>query len=92
MSWRGFEALGEPLYAALVLLDLAILRSEAGEVASVVDIASSICRFFEPLKLYDETVASLLLLHQAIDRSEVTKDILRSVRSSLWRDPLVALQ
>jgi len=91
-SWQGFEDLDEPLKAALVLLDLAVLYSEKGDATKVIEISSRICHAFESIKLYEETMAALCLLHDAINRVQVTEVALSEVRSALWRDPLVGLQ
>ena len=91
-SWHGFQALGEPLYAALVMLDLAILYSEAGKIDRVIEIATTIFHVFDSLKLNDETVACIKLFREAITQTRVTSTLLARVRFLLWCDPLVALQ
>ena len=90
-SWHDFGDLDEPLKAALVLLDLAVLYSETGEATKVIEISTKICHVFESIKLYNETTASLRLLYDAISRVQVTEAALREVRFALWRDPLVGL-
>jgi AraC-like DNA-binding protein/tetratricopeptide (TPR) repeat protein len=87
-SWRAFEVLDEPQYAALVALDLSLLYSEINEGAKVLEIVPAICEYFETLHLYDETLAALQLLRAAIAKTEVTVEVLQALRSSLREDPL----
>jgi AraC-like DNA-binding protein/tetratricopeptide (TPR) repeat protein len=84
---RSFEALDELQYAALVGLDLCLFYSENDEPARVLEIAPASCKTLETLRLYDETLAALQLLGDAIAKADVTVDVLREVRSSLWQDP-----
>jgi tetratricopeptide (TPR) repeat protein len=88
---RGFETLNELLYEALVVLDLTVLYAETEQMTKVIENSIATCRFFESIKLYDETLANLELLRIAIHQTDVTAQSLRALRSALWRDPLMTL-
>ncbi len=85
---KMLEELDEPLYRALLLLDLVVLYADQKRTADVIPLCNTIYPVFESLRLYDETMASVRLLGQAISESCVSTDVLRSLRSSLRRDPL----
>jgi len=89
---RGLEAIGETLYVNLIMLDLAMLYAETRQIAKVVEVAVAVCRFFDALKLCDETVMSLELLKTAIAQVDIDQAVLSQFRSNLWRDPIVTLQ
>ncbi len=85
----GLKPLKEPLYEALLSLDLAVLYSEARRLAEVIEISVEILPVFESIKLYDETLASLGLFSAAVARGSIPTSTLRKVRIALERDPLL---
>ncbi|MCP4548007.1 MAG: hypothetical protein GY835_16200, partial [bacterium] len=87
----GFEDLGQPFYCAFVDLDLAILYAETSRPAAVVRTSAGCLRFFKALTLGRETMMSLRLLKDALERQAVTAAVLRDLRCSLLADPLAAL-
>jgi hypothetical protein len=86
----GFQSLHQVRYEAFLCLDLAVLYSETGDSAKVLEICPAICRFFEGLRLSDETLAAFQLLRTAVARAEVTADLLRNVRAQVCQDPLAS--
>lgn len=85
---QSLEDSGESLYRSLVLLDLAVMYAEQDRSLDVIRICKSIYPVFESLKIYEETLASVRLLGQAIADSRITVDLLRDLRASFLRDPL----
>jgi hypothetical protein len=81
--------LEEPLYTALLLLDLALLYSETKRLTKTIEISIQILPIFESMKLYDETMSVIRLFSIAIIQTNVTSSILRDLRHSLERDPLL---
>lgn len=86
---RLLEGLKEPLYLALLQLDLALLYAGQQRMAEVLQIGKTILPVFERLKLYDETLISVQLFGRALSRSAMTTDVLQGVKSALTCDPLV---
>ena len=87
----GFEVSGASRSVALVKLDLAILASETNRASEVVEVVTDIVPFFESMKLCTETAECLRLLAKALSRMCITPELLRRLRDSLFRDPLVGL-
>jgi hypothetical protein len=85
---RELERLGETLYRALLLLDLALLYAEQAQTEDVLRICETICPVFESLQMYEETWATVRLFGRAISEDRVTLEVLQNLRSSLRRDPL----
>lgn len=88
---RELEDLEEPLDHAVVLLDLAVLYADLKRSVDLLSICKTIYRFFDSLRLHEETSVSIRLLGQAILEERVSRDLLRRLRSSLNRDPLAWL-
>ncbi len=63
--------------------------SEQDRWAGVLDLAPQCLPILESLKLYRETVAAVSLLSQAVEAGEVPSVLLRHVRNTIRRDPLV---
>lgn len=89
LTSRLLEELDEPLYCALLQLDLALLYIGQQRVAEVAEICKKIVPVFESLRLYEETLVSVQLFGSAISQSAVTRDKLHDLRLALRRDPLV---
>ena len=90
--WRGFQAYDKQHHAALVALDLSLLYAERGETGRVLEIAPVVVKFFAGLRVYEDTLAALRLLEDAIAQEEVTANVLRELRSRLRQDPLASLR
>ena len=82
---------GEDSSTALLGLHIAALCSEKGRHACVIDLLSEAVPALESLRFHDETLAALALLSQAVSAGEVSSSLLRRVKLSIERDPLLLL-
>ncbi len=62
--------------------------SHGGEALGL---TAEVVPILESRRLYEETLAAVGLLGQAIERGEVAGSLLREVRDAVLRDPLIAL-
>ncbi|MCP4654231.1 MAG: AraC family transcriptional regulator [bacterium] len=90
----GFIRLGQPGYAAMAALELAMLRHQQGRFAEVVALAAEVVPVFEHFRQVPGVMAALKLVQEAVARNRVTMEVLESAREqlhALWRDPTVDL-
>ncbi|MCP4547335.1 MAG: hypothetical protein GY835_12835 [bacterium] len=79
----GLVEAGEMGYAAMVLLDLAILHAEEGRSAQVMKAALEALPLLEALQLGREAVAAVRLFRDAVEGDKLNLSVLRKVRATL---------
>lgn len=76
----GLSEAEEIGYSAVVLLDLALLYAEQGRPAKVLDMAVKALPMLESLKLREEALGALRLLHRAVESEGISLPILQNLR------------
>ncbi len=72
---------GESYDHALCSVDLAILLSEQGRYTEVVRVALEAIEIFSHLKVHHDALSAIQLLHNAVQKNELTLDLLKKARS-----------
>jgi len=79
----GFVGLDEIGHAAVISLDLAIVRVERGEIGEALSLASEALPLFEALKIHREALAALQVLRGALQKRTISLGTLKKLHATL---------
>ncbi len=79
----GFLKLGQTINAALVSLDFALHCWEQDRLTEVRELTLGIIPLLEAIQFHQEAAAGLKLLQSAIEKSELTREVLQETRDYL---------
>jgi tetratricopeptide (TPR) repeat protein len=79
----SYEEIQLPGYVAMVSIDLAVLWLRSGRNAEIASLIEETIATFRALGLHREVIGTLLVIHKAIKKSQVTEAFLRTAGAEL---------
>jgi tetratricopeptide (TPR) repeat protein len=79
----SYEEVRLPAYVAMVSIDLAILCLRAGREAEIAPLIEETIAAFRSLGFQREVIGTLLVVHEALKKSQVTEALLRTAGAEL---------
>ncbi len=79
----SYEEVRMPGYVAMVSIDLAILCLRAGRNAEIAPLIEETIAAFRSFGIHREVIGTLLVVHEALKKSQVTEALLRSAGAEL---------
>lgn len=79
----SYEEVGLPAYVALVSIDLSILFLRGGRNAEIAPLIEGTLTAFRSFGFHREVIGTLLVVHEALKKSQVTEALLRTAGTEL---------